>query len=130
MAVPRIGGKTLTLELRKLGAEVHTILDDGTQVTKDEALAEFMWKKALGYTEKFKDDDGNNRIRVHEPAAWAMQYIWERREGKSPAALPDEGGGMKASAKVRELAKGRLNALAAKAVKPVVGPPTFKPPTK
>src|SRR5690348_11146241 len=108
-----LGGKALTSELRKLASQVHDVLPDGTQVTREEMLAELIWKQALGWSETTQDEEGNDKKIVHKPVAWAQQYIFERLEGKAIPVQPDNEGGIKAADKVRDLAKQRLNALAA-----------------
>lgn len=117
-------GKRLSEELRKLATQVHTVKDDGTQVTKEEALAELVWEYALGWTEHFRDDSGNLCERKHPPVAWAMQYLYERLEGRAAVQAPDPESGLKAADKVRELVVGRLNSLAAVAK----GPPAPRKP--
>lgn len=117
MPAPRIfGGRALTTELKKLAAQVHTVADDGTQMTRAEVLADLIWKMALGYVEKIetRDADGNRKIHeeYHPPVAWAMQYVFERTEGKAPQAVQEENAGMKAADKVRELSRQRLNSIA------------------
>jgi hypothetical protein len=70
-----------------------------------------------------RDDSGNLAEVVHPPVAWAMQYLYERQEGKAPMAVPDDDNRVKAAEKVRELAKDRLNKMASA----VVGPPKHSP---
>ena len=119
----KLGGKRLTAELSRLGAEIHDMLPDGTPVTRDEQLAKLIWQKALGWVEETRDAEGNRKKKAHPPESWAMQYIWERREGKAPAALPDESGGKTAAQKVRELATQRLNSIARSSVGSTPPPP-------
>lgn len=115
----RFGTRALTGELKKLAGEVHTITDDGTPVTREQALANLIWKQALGWEEMTRDEMGNAKKVWHPPVAWAQQYLFERMEGKAPQAVSEDMGGMKAADKVRELSKERLNKLA----KIAVGPP-------
>ena len=126
----RINHKAITEGLNKLGAQAHTVSDDGTPITRDEALADLIWKYALGYTETyFETDDRGNKVKRevrHPPASWAMQYIVERREGKVAPAVQEENVGMKAADKVRELAKSRINALAKAVNRPPVPLPKKK----
>lgn len=112
-AVPksgRLSTKTLTSELRKLADQMHTIDDEGNPITNEAALAQLVWKMALGYVEK--DEQGKETY--HKPAAWAIQYIYERMDGKVPQAIAEEETRVKAAEKVRSMAKERINALAAK----------------
>lgn len=124
-----IGGKALTAELTRLGKLAHTVLNDGTPVTKDEVLAELIWSQALGWTEETLDDEGNKQKIVHKPVAWAQQYIIERREGRAPQSVPDQAEGIRAADKVRKLAQDRINTLARKTAGVLVGPPAYKPKT-
>lgn len=125
-----LGSRALTAELRKLGTQVFTINDDGTQLTREEVLAELIWKQALGWVEKWteRDDRGTliQREVKHPPVAWAQQYLFERMEGKAAQAIADETGGIKAAEKVRDLARQRINTLA----KIATGPPLPKPSPK
>lgn len=126
MARPKkYNSKELTNHLREMAAEVHDVLMDGTVQTRGEALASLLWQKALGYTEKKVDDEGKEVEIVHEPAAWALQMVYERMEGRTPQALSEDETRMKVADKVRELAKNRLNAMA----KQTVGGDTPPPPS-
>jgi hypothetical protein len=127
MAVPgRLSNKALTAELRKLAViiNVEHFDDDGSPLTNEQALARLIWKMALGYTETVIDDNGTRQKVTHKPVAWAMQYLFERIEGKAQVAQPENESGMKAADKVRDLAKQRINALAAGVTS---GPPKHKP---
>lgn len=115
-------GVALSHELRKLAGQVHTLLDDGTQVTREEQLAQLIWNQALGWNEKKRDENGTLQEIWHPPVAWAQQYLFERIEGKAQVATGTEQKGMTAAEKVRGLAKDRLNALV-----PVKGPPAHRP---
>src|SRR6266516_4622347 len=116
--------RAVNKHLHEVGARVHEELNDsGDSQTKDEALAELLWKMALGYTEEVRDDDGTLRKVVHGPVAWAMQYIVERKEGKAVQAISEEDGRIKAADKVRELARDRMNKLAVSKAGVSKGPP-------
>lgn len=120
-------GKALTENLRKLAIEVHTSDPNGDVVTREMALARLIWNYALGWEEMTRDDLGNPKRVVHPPVAWAMQYLFERIEGKAPIATAEQTSGLRAVDKVRQLAKDRLNSWATSEVK---GPPAYrKPPT-
>lgn len=95
-----------------------------------------LWKKALGYTDKTTDDEGNEKEVYHKPEAWAIQLVYERMEGRTPQAIQDdEGNKRKAKDQVRDLAKSRLNDMAKTAVDSAgdseslkaKGPPKRKP---
>jgi hypothetical protein len=126
--VAKFNARALTGHLRTLASEVHTVLDDGTPVTREQRLAALIWDQALGYTEVTRDEEGNRKEVIHKPVAWAQQYLYERIDGKAMVMQPDGETGLKAADKVRDLAKQRVNALAA-AVVPS-GPPKFKPKPK
>ena len=113
-----MGGRALTNELKKLAGHVVNVLPDGTQVTRAEALAELIWKYALGWVEETRDEHGNRRKVEHPPVAWAMQYVFERSEGKAPVANAEASTGMRAADRVRELARDRINSMAAVAAGP------------
>lgn len=127
MGIGRVSGKALTNHLRTLSEEAFTIDDNGTPVTRAQRLAELIWKTALGHTEEYRDDSGTLVKRYHPPASWAAQYLFERMEGRAPVSMPENEGGLKASDKVRELAKQRLNqrALAVAGVASI--PPNYRP---
>lgn len=128
MATPRpYSNRELTNNLRKLAAQAESTDDDGNIIDKGAKLAELLWKKALGYTEL---DPKTGKDEFHRPESWAILLIYERLEGKTPVAMPDENASHKVGERVSELAKGRLNALATAAAG-ATGPtlpsaPTFK----
>jgi hypothetical protein len=100
--------RQLTKHLRELAMEVETIHPDtGALINRAEALADLLWKKALGFTEV---DSRTGETTKYKPEAWAIQMIWERLEGKAPPAIVDEQGGMTAAEKVSELARLRISA--------------------
>lgn len=138
MAAPKaFSTRSLTKHLNDLGRQVHDMLPDGTPVTREEALARLLWDMALGYKEQTRDDEGNLKEIVHKPVAWAMQAVWDRKEGRAaPTVLEDENR-VRAADKVRDLAKNRVNQLASAAAGPkpdakpaVRPPPKFKPKPK
>lgn len=124
MAKPRYMGKELTRHLRDLAMEAETITDSGESLTKAQALAAALWKKALGWTENRKMDDGSYKEIVHAPEAWAIQLIYDRLEGKVAQSVDDGGDKPKIADRVSELAKKRVNSLA----QAVVGQSAPKPP--
>lgn len=131
MAIPKVNPRALTKHLQMLGQEMHTVDNEGNPITREEALARLLWNMALGYTEQVRDDEGNWKTVVHKPVAWAMQAVWDRREGKVPTAIGEDETRVKASDRVRELAKARLNAMAVTAAGPdKKGPPSYKPKVK
>lgn len=113
-----IGSKALTDELRKLAGEVVGTDAEGNPQTRAQALAGYIWKIALGWTEITTDSNGTRKEIRHDPVAWAVQYVWERTEGKAAQAQVEETNRVSAAAKVRELAKERINKMAAVASGP------------
>jgi len=109
----RYSTRQLTDNLRQLAAEVHDWDPEEGAKSKGQALAELLWKKALGYTEKTTDEEGNVKETYHKPEAWAIQLVYERMEGKTPqAAQDDEQQKRRIKDQVRDLAKARVNDLA------------------
>jgi len=126
----KVSKRGLTKLLKEIGQKVTTehFDDDGGVLTHDEALARLLWRKALGYTEKTRDDNGTEKTVRNRPESWAIQLIYERREGKVMQAQPDDTGRVKAADKVRSLSRERVNKLASKVAGPK-GPPSHKPKT-
>lgn len=125
--IGKLGGKKLTDELRKLAAEAYTVTDDGTPVTREQALSQLIWKQALGWVEVVPDDNGNRSEIPHPPVAWCQQFLFERMEGKAVAAAPEDSGGIRAADKVRGLALDRVNGLAKAAMEKKKMPPVHRP---
>lgn len=119
---PKYNSRQLTNHLRELAAEVHDweMEDDGEGrvITKGEALARLLWQRALGYDEVKVDDEGREKRIKHDPAQWAIQLIYERMEGRSPQAIAEDENRRRAKDKVSDLAKARVNELAAQATTP------------
>lgn len=114
-----VGGKALTAELRKLAVENSEVIDgEGVFLTRAQALAQSLWRLALGWTEETTDDNGNKKVVFHPPVSWAMQYVKECIEGKAASAPVEETDRISAAAKVRQLSKDRLNKMAAVASGP------------
>ncbi len=120
MARAKYSNRELTNRLRELLAELHdTYLDDdgkAIMVTKGEALAALVMNHAIGWTEEVieeTDTPGQTKMRtvIHPPARWAIELIYERIEGKTPQALPDDRGGLTAADKVSEQALKKINQL-------------------
>jgi hypothetical protein len=129
MASPRrYNTKELTNHLRELAAEAHDWTEAEGVLTKGEALARLLWRTALGWTEKKVDDEGTEQVVTHAPAAWAIQLVYDRMEGKTPVAVEENEQRLTAAERVSDLAKGRLNALTEQTVgaKPS-GPPMHRP---
>lgn len=111
--------RSLSKLLEEIGQEVHEqgYLDSAgviRPITKDEALARQIWRRALGYKEIIENDDGSAMHRVHSPDPKMQQFLIERREGKFVAPLDKETTTL--LEKVSELAKQQLNATAEQVV--------------
>jgi hypothetical protein len=119
----RFSPRALTTEVRKLAEEAFSVTDDGTPITRAESLARLLWNLALGYTEKVRDENGTLKDVTHPPVAWAGQFLYDRLEGRATTAVPEDDTRIRAADKVRELAKQRLNKMAAS----VIGPPVHRP---
>jgi len=104
--------KQLTEKLAKLADEAVTIADDGTPITRAEALADLLFKKALGWTETRVDDEGNRKEVRHKPESWAIQLIYERLEGRVAQQQVEEAPRRKAKDRVSDLARKRASRLA------------------
>lgn len=108
--------RRLTQHLRELAADIETMDEGGELLTKGQVLAALVFKKALGYEEKIRGDDGEERTVYHKPEAWAIQLIWERMEGKAPQAVADEKKTLTVLTRIDEIVKARINSLAEAAV--------------
>lgn len=123
MSDRRFSSRALTTELRKLADQSVSVTDDGTPLTRAQVLAKMIWDMALGGEQKVRDPSGNMKTVATPPVAWAMQYCFERIEGKAQVAQNDNTDGVRAADKVAALAKERLNKMATT----VAGPPIHKP---
>jgi len=123
MASKKYDTRQLTAHLRELAAEAHEWTMAEGALSRGEALAKLLFNKALGWTEAVLDDEGRETRVTHKPESWAIQLIYDRLEGKTPQAAPEDEGRMTALDHVRDLAKVRLNSL----VPAVGGPPEYKP---
>lgn len=117
MAAPKkklkYSARQLTKFLKELAMEAESIDDEGETITKGKALALLLFKKALGYAEIREDDEGVKRETYHKPESWAIQYIYDRLEGRVPQAATDEKDGPTIADKIREISKAKANAFAA-----------------
>lgn len=117
MAAPKFT-KELTELLNKIGSEAHTMNNDGEVITKNEALIKLLWDTALGYTEmamvESGKDKGTMREVKHKPQKWAMELIYNRKEGGLANTSDVNESGISAAKQVRQLAKDRSNKMARK----------------
>jgi len=114
----RYTGKELSKHLRELAIEAETVTDSGDVITKAEALARLIWKKALGGPALVQTPEGLKEV-INLPESWAIQLIYDRLEGKVAQSLPEEVGKRSAAEKVGELARSRLNELVGVTAAPV-----------
>ena len=102
-------GPLLTKYLRKIAADIETMDLDGDIVTKAHALANLVWKYALGWEEE-DPDDPNKKI-SHKPDWRAVDLLFNRIEGKVMTATVEDPG-KTLPEKVEELAVAKANSLA------------------
>ncbi len=102
-------GKILTRYLEIIAEEKTEMIQgaDGEDklVTKAEALARIIWRRALGYTEL---DVKSNVDIVHQPEQSKIGLIFDRIEGKAPMAGEDTKNKITAAQRVTELGKDRI----------------------
>ncbi len=98
-------GKLLTRFLEEI-AEEQTELGDGEElITKAEALARLIWKRALGYT----DSDVKTGVdTVYAPESSKINIIFERIEGKAPMAGTEKADKLTVSERIKEVGKKRI----------------------
>jgi hypothetical protein len=126
----KLNGRRLPSELRavlsKVMNEPVSVHDNGDIISGWEKLCRHIRQLALGGEREERDDNGNIKKIVEKPVAWAVQFVFAELAGKTPQAVQEDHGGIKASQKVRELARDRMNQVADKLVT-AGGPPKFKP---
>lgn len=83
-------GQLLSKWLREIAEEeTEFIKDDNGEdrmVTKAEAVARLIWKKALGYSEKKINSKGIEVTENHPPDRAMMSMIFDRIEGRAPVS--------------------------------------------
>lgn len=80
-------GQLLSKWLRQIAEEeTEFIKDDGNDrmVTKAEAIARLIWKKALGYSEKKINSKGVEVTENHPPDRTMINLLLDRIEGRAP----------------------------------------------
>lgn len=114
-------GQLLSQFIRQIALEETELVknDDGEDrmASKAEAIAQLMFKMALGYTEIKVEDDGTKTRIIHPPSRWAIDRIWERMEGRAPLMNPEKGNKRTIADKVSEQGKKRSNKLAEDSIK-------------
>ena len=107
-------GMLLSQFIRNIALEKTALVTvDGEDqiVSKAEALARLVWKKALGYTEQIIEK--GNLVSVKRPADKAMiALLWDRMEGRAPLMSLDKKSGRTIADKVSEQGKKRSNKIA------------------
>jgi len=86
-------------------------------ISKAEALARLIWKRALGYIEEKVEDDGTKTKIIHAPDRIMMAMIFDRMEGRAPLMNPDKKSGRTIADKVSEQGKKRSNKIADSSLK-------------
>lgn len=105
----------LTGHLKRLGLETVDVNDAGEMLTRFGILAQLVWDKALGYTEKVKLDSGETVETVHKPDRTFIGMIFDRTEGRVAQAVASNTKKKTSLAnRIGEQSKVRLNRLAKK----------------
>lgn len=107
-------GKLLSSYIRLIAEEETEFVKDPENVedkmaTKAEALARLIWKRALGYTEKKINADGTSTEYIHAPDKGCMSLIFDRMEGKAPAALDEGDEKLTVAERISEQGRKRVN---------------------
>jgi hypothetical protein len=101
-------GAILSKYLRSLALDIETQDDHGDPITKAAALAQLVWKSALG----FKELDPKTGKETRFPPDWrAIDILYNRIEGKIPLAVVEDQG-RSLTEKVTDLGKARINSMA------------------
>lgn len=111
--------RSLSKLLEEIGAEIH---DEGfadasgviRPITKDEALARQIWRRALGYETNIVNTDKTVTHKIFPPDPKMQQFLIERREGKF-VQPPDEKS-ITLLERISELAKQQVNIAAEQVV--------------
>lgn len=110
--VKRAATVEITRLIRERGNEFHTVDDEGNPLTRLQALALLIWKKALGWTET--DPKTGTEI-IHNPDRGFITMVYDRLDGKMAPAVADNGKKKATlSDRVGEQSKRRLNQMAEK----------------
>ncbi len=101
-------GKLLSAYIRQIAEEeTEFAKDEDKMVTKAEALARLIWKKALGYKE-VNIVKGQPVDTYYHPDKGCMGLIFDRMEGKAPAALDEGDEKLTVAERVSEQGKKRI----------------------
>ncbi len=100
-------GKLLTRFLETIAEEKTELGEDGDLITKAEALARLIWKRALGY----KEADIKTGVElIHPPEQSKIGLIFDRIEGRAPTASEDKKEKVPLSKRVSEVGKENIAA--------------------
>lgn len=98
-------GKLLSTFIRQIAEEETEFVKgadgDDRMVTKAEALARLMWKKALGYVET-KTVGGEETHTIYHPDKQMIGMLYDRIEGRAPITVGDSDGKMTTAERVSE----------------------------
>lgn len=123
---PQYTQKQLTELLRKVAAESISMDDSGELITYAEKLARVVWQKAVGYTEtQYKN--GETFEKIHPPAAWAIQMLMDRLEGKVTTVSEEGPERLSAADRVGALCVSTVNNLTEEVAPQPKGPPPIRP---
>jgi len=104
-------GKLLSNYIRLIAEEETEFIKDvdgeDKMVTKAEALARLIWKKALGYKEINIVKDLPVETTYH-PDKYLMGLLFDRMEGRAPITVGDSDGKMTTAERVSEQGKKRI----------------------
>jgi len=92
--------------------ETHTVARaNGDVITRAQALADLVWRNALGYSEPVDDHNPEGEQIVHRPATWAIQLVYDRIEGKVGPIEPEKKD-RKLASTISQMGKATINSLA------------------
>ncbi len=106
-------GKLLSAFIRQIAEEetealIDSDVSEDRMVTKAEALARLIWRKALGYKE-VQIVKGEAVDIKYAPDKGCMALIFDRMEGKAPASLDEGDEKLTVAERVSEQGKKRIN---------------------
>lgn len=106
-------GKLLSSYIRQIAEEQTEMVQDpksgeDTMVTKAEALARLIWKKALGYKE-VTIKNGSPIETFYHPDKYLMTLLFDRMEGRAPLVIGEGGDKMTVAERISEQGKKRVN---------------------
>lgn len=96
-------------------AAVHDMTPDGEIIDQGQALVKIVMKKALGWKETIVKGREKTVIE-HKSEAWAVQFIWDRLEGKAGLATPEVVEKVQVVETLKRLTAVKLNQIAEEAI--------------